>query len=173
MEKLNANEYNPFYQPYIDAVLAQNKNILELLDYAEKIAVDRLQYLTKSQQEFRYDEGKWSIKEILQHLIDAEQIFCYRALRFARFDKTDLAGFDENHYVAHSFCEAKDFDELLAEFKAVRKCSKMLFKNFSADILKNQGLANGNNMSVRAIGYVIAGHQLHHLDVIKERYLGV
>ena len=142
-----------------------------MLDYSENKAVILLQSLTKAQQEFRYAESKWSIKEILQHLIDAERIFAYRALRFARFDKTDLAGFEENSYVENSFCDDKNFDDLLEEFKVVRTCSKMLFKSFNVDILKNHGLANGNNMSVRAIAYVISGHQLHHLNVIKERYL--
>jgi len=171
MEVLNLNEYNSFYQPYVTEVLSINMNLIELLDFSEMQAIGLLQPLTKEQQEYRYAKNKWSVKEILQHLIDTERIFAYRALRFARNDKTNLAGFDENNYVSNSFCDSKGFDKLLIEFKTIRKCSKILFKSFNAVILKNKGLVDGNNMSVRAIGYIISGHQLHHIEIIKERYL--
>lgn len=171
MNILNKDEYAPFYQSYITTALSKNLNITELLEYAQSQLLKTVQDLTEKQVNYRYAERKWTIKEIVQHLIDAERIFAYRALRFARFDFTDLQGFDENHYVSHSFCDDNDYKTILEEFKIVRTSSVMLFESFNDDVLLNKATCNGNPMSVRAIGYAISGHQLHHLNVIKERYL--
>ena len=171
MDILNKNEYTVFYQDYINALSDKNLSLLEYLEQSAKQADDLLGHLTKVQQDFRYAGGKWSVKEIVQHLIDAERILAYRALRFARFDKTELSGYDEDYYVAHAFCGKSDFKSLLGEMKIVRQSTVLLFKNFDQEVLLNSGVANANKMSVRAIGYIISGHQLHHLKVIKERYL--
>lgn len=168
---LNSNEYATFYQPYISAALATNLSLTDLLEHAKIQLLKTLQGLSPEQIDFRYAEGKWSVKEILQHLIDAERIFAYRALRFARFDKTDLPGYDENLLAANSYCDEKDFKAMLEEFTIVRQSSVMLFKGFNEKVLLNKATCNGYQMSVRAIGFAISGHQLHHLQVIKERYL--
>jgi len=172
MEKLNTNEYASFYQPYISTALDTSLSLTALLDFAKNQLLETLEGISEAQINYRYAEGKWSIKEILQHLIDAERIFAYRALRFARFDFTDLPGYDENQLVAHSFCEEKDFKAMLEEFKIVRQSSELLFKGFNQTVLLNKATCNGYQMSVRAICFAISGHQLHHLQVIKERYLG-
>lgn len=171
METLNKDEYGAFYQPYISEAQSKNLGITDLMEYAKNQLLKTLEGLSEAQISYRYAEGKWSVKEILQHLIDAERIFAYRALRFARFDKTDLPGYDENYLVAHSFCDERDFKDMLEEFSIARKSSVILFKSFNETVLQNKATCNGYQMSVRAIGYAISGHQLHHLKVIKERYL--
>jgi len=171
MKNLASNEYHPFYKPYLLEAFSYNLSLIELLKLSELKLIDTLQSLSTEKQKYRYEKNKWSIKEILQHLIDTERIFTYRALRFARNDKTVLSGFDENYYVVNSFCEHKNFKELIKEFKQVRACTYTFFKGLDLQILKNKGVVNENNLSVRAIGYIISGHQLHHLQVIKKKYL--
>jgi hypothetical protein len=119
----------------------------------------------------RYAEGKWSIQEVVQHLIDAERIFNYRALRFARKDPTPLHGFDENHYVANARAEARAWDDLVEELKYVRISSELLFKSFNEEELESDGISSNNPMYVRGIGYIIIGHAMHHQRIIRERYL--
>ncbi|HBS11085.1 MAG TPA: DNA damage-inducible protein DinB, partial [Flavobacteriaceae bacterium] len=111
------------------------------------------------------------IKELLEHIIDAERIFAYRALRIARNDKTDLSGFEENSYVENANSDSRDYQELLEEFSYVRKSTVFLFKNFSKQVMLQVGTIDGNEITVRAIGYVNSGHLLHHINIIKERYL--
>lgn len=120
---------------------------------------------------YRYAEGKWSIKEIIGHLIDTERVMSYRALRFARFDSTPLMGFEENDWAKVSNASARSSNDLTDEFNLVRASTIMLFKSFDEKMISSSGEANKKQMSVRAIGYMIAGHELHHLSVIKERYL--
>lgn len=117
-----------------------------------------------------YAHGKWSIKDILQHLIDTERIFNYRALRFARNDKTILPGFEENLYAEISGANERSFDELLNEFNTLRKSTVDLFNSFDKKMLHCEGVCFNKNISVLAVGFVLAGHTLHHLNVIKERY---
>ena len=130
-------------------------------------------YLTVSEDKlvYRYAEGKWTIKEIISHLIDTERIFCYRALRFARQDKTPVAGFDENDYVEASNANNRAIEELLEEYASVRAASISLFKSFSDADLLRKGMAGSGEVSVRALGFLIIGHEKHHINVIKERYL--
>lgn len=122
-------------------------------------------------ENYRYAEGKWTPKDILLHLIDAERIFAYRALRIARNDKTALPGFEENDYVIEANAEERSMESLLEEYFDVRKATISLFLSFSADALKRLGEASGFSVSVRAIGYIILGHEKHHANVIIERYL--
>jgi hypothetical protein len=171
MELLGENEYAAFYQTYIQAVANDDKNIVENLEDSIQYALRVLRAVPYEKHVFRYAEGKWTIKEIIQHLMDAERVFNYRALRFARKDTTDLAGFDENYYVQNSNADQREFIELLEEFSALRKDTVLLYKSFSTDALLEIGTANGNPMSVRALGYITTGHLLHHLKVIQERYL--
>ena len=127
--------------------------------------------LSKEQLFYRYEEGKWSVKDIFCHLIDCERIYNYRALCIARGDKTALPGFEENDYAKAANADARQLSDIIAEYKSVRTSSIELFKSFDDEILHRIGIANNSPRSVRAIGYSLAGHEIHHLNVIKERYL--
>ena len=166
---LKDTEYAPFYSGYVKGL--GNVALMDILKTSEKDMLHSLSNLPKETYLFRYAEGKWTIKELLLHIIDAERVFSYRALRFARKDTTDLPGFDEDWFVEHSHANERSVSELLLEFSEVRAATISLFKSFSDETLLLSGTANGYNMSVRAIGFVICGHALHHLKIIKERYL--
>ncbi len=117
-----------------------------------------------------YAPGKWSVKDIIQHIIDAERVFAYRALRIARNDKTPLPGFEENEYVTMADAGKRSIDELLNEYDAVRKSNIILFSSFDNAMLIREGLCSSNNISVLGIGFVLAGHLYHHYKVMKEKY---
>lgn len=117
-----------------------------------------------------YAPGKWTIKDLLQHIIDAERVFAYRALRFSRNDKTELPGFDEDHYAANVSTKNRTVADLLEEFKTVRQSTIQLYKNLSPAAMHYEGVASGNKMSVLALGFTLCGHPIHHLNVIRERY---
>jgi uncharacterized damage-inducible protein DinB len=121
---------------------------------------------------YRYAEDKWTIKEVLMHMIDMERIYTYRALRFARNDQTVLPGFDDDHYIYFSGANDRDISGLLEEFAAVRHSTIMLLNGLTDDALLRSGIINGDLVSVGALAYHIAGHELHHINIIKERYLG-
>lgn len=167
---LNPNEYAPFYKPYIEEV-GKGRTLLSGLEATEREFIDLIDSLSDNQLNFAYAENKWTIKEVIVHLIDAERIFSYRALRFARNDKTDLSGFEENEYVPFSGANKRSKNDLIAEFKAVRNSTLCLFQSFSDEMLMRIGTIGGNAMSVRALGFIIAGHQKHHINVVRERYL--
>ncbi|SHI83090.1 DinB family protein [Flavobacterium terrae] len=170
MKNLLVNEYPEYFGTYInkveseDLIEALEVNLDDFTNFIENIVPD-------SKYEFRYQPEKWSIKEIVQHIIDAERIFAYRALRMARFDKTPLPGFEENDYVSVSESDKRTMDDLIREFVLVRKSTIELFESFSDEMMKSIGVASGKEVSVRAIGYIISGHCIHHQQVIKERYL--
>lgn len=117
-----------------------------------------------------YAPGKWTIKDILQHIIDTERIFAYRALRISRSDKTPLPGFDENAYAEHTSASERGIDDLLLEFTTIRTSTILLFKSFTNDMLLNEGTASNNPISPLAIGFATVGHVMHHMSVLKERY---
>ncbi len=120
---------------------------------------------------YRYAEGKWSIKEVIIHLIDMERIYTYRALRFARNDKTILPGFDDNEYVKHSGANNRDISALLKELEAVRHSTIVMIEGLEEEAFIRSGIINGKSVSARALLYHIAGHELHHMKIIRERYL--
>ena len=121
--------------------------------------------------EYRYAIGKWTIKDIILHLIDAERIFAYRALRIGRGDMKLLAGFEENDYVTNANANGRSLESLIEDFQLVRKSTLLLFENFSDKQLMYLGTSSDNIISVRAIGFLISGHQNHHLKIVQERYL--
>ena len=170
--QLLPNEYSAHYQPYIDAVGA-DANLLDELEISLHRTIQFVQDIPMDKFDYRYAEGKWTIKEILQHLIDAERIFAYRALRFSRNDQTPLPGFDENMYadVVNPVANKRHLKDLLTEFTAVRHATIALFKSFTEEDLLKNGVASENVMSVRAVGFVIIGHQNHHKKIFAERYL--
>jgi len=118
-----------------------------------------------------YAENKWTIKQIIQHIIDSERVFFYRALCFARGDNTVLPSFDENIYAEMSGSDARDLNDLITEFKSVRESGILLYKSFNNEMLNRTGICYNKKISPAAIGFVIAGHTLHHFNVIKERYI--
>jgi uncharacterized damage-inducible protein DinB len=167
--QLNKNEFAPYYSDYIDKAGAGD--LVEELEISIHRLIRFVQEIPMGKFDYRYAEGKWTIKDILLHLIDAERIFSYRALRFARNDKTPLASFEENEYVIQANANARSIQDLLTESAVVRQATLSLFKSFSEEELLRIGTASNNPMSVRALGFVIIGHQNHHQQVFQERYL--
>lgn len=169
MSNLAPGTYPAFIEGYLrfadaDTVSdAAKKYPAAISDFFENIPADRVSY--------RYAEGKWNIKEILQHIIDAERIFAYRALRIARHDKTPLAGFDEKSYAAAVNADERTWEDLLQEFRAVRESTDFLIKDFTQDQLQQSGTTNGEPNTVETLSFLIYGHILHHISIIKERYL--
>ncbi len=127
--------------------------------------------ITEEKSLYKYAEGKWTIKELLQHLIDAERVFTYRALAFARKDENTLPSFDENEYTDNSDANARDWQDLIIEFNVVRQSTEYLFNSFSDEAFQQTGQASNYTISVISLGFVIAGHLNHHLKIIAERYL--
>lgn len=166
---LTSEEYNPYYGVFIDQ--AESPNIIEGLQLGKQGFIEFVQSIPEEKLSYSYAEGKWTVAEVLQHLIDAERVFSYRALRFARKDKTALMGFDHDMYVPNSNANTYRKDEIIEDYQAVRNSSISLFKSFTDDMLLQIGEASGSPMSTRATGYILSGHQKHHLNVIKERYL--
>lgn len=167
--ELSKTEYSSFNATYVNAV--ENVDLIEGLEKGLDQMVSFMESIPTEKLEYRYAEGKWTIKDILLHLVDAERIFAYRALRIGRGDKTPLAGFEENDYVPNALANSRSMESLLNEFRFVRNATLCLFKSFSGEQLAYMGIASNNPISVRAIGFIISGHQNHHLKIIKERYL--
>jgi uncharacterized damage-inducible protein DinB len=167
---LQPAEYASYYQVYIDEVSSEY-SLLEELEVALHRFIKFVQDIPMDKFNYRYAEGKWTIKEIIQHLIDSERIFAYRALRFSRNDTTELPGFDENFYATQVNANARNLMSLLNEFSAVRHATIALFKNYSDTDLLKQGIASGRTVSVRALGFIIIAHQNHHQRIFQERYL--
>ncbi|WP_343330175.1 DinB family protein [Polaribacter staleyi] len=169
--KIPQEEYAPYFSGYINLIDTEKKSIIESLKESQNIFESVLSNLPKEKQNFAYAEGKWTIKELIQHIIDTERVFCYRALCFARNDKTALPGFDQDLFVNNDSANDRDYQDLLDEMAVLRKSTIQLYKSFSDEALLRIGVASENKMSVRALGYLFSGHQIHHLNVVKERYL--
>ena len=167
--KLDSDEYNSYYQPYINRV--EDIELLVALRYNYQSTVSFIKTIDENKLCYRYAEGKWSIKEIFLHLIDTERVFTYRALCIARNDKSELPGFDQDVFVSHSNADSRNMDDLLSEYKSVRMSTIYLFASFDDKILTLRGIANNSSLSVRAAAFIIVGHENHHLQIIKERYL--
>jgi uncharacterized damage-inducible protein DinB len=157
-----------YYKSYVNRVIALE--LMDALRVSHQELLQLIDVLPESKSEYRYQTGKWSIKEVLCHLIDAERIFSYRALRFARNDKTELHGFDDNHYVAEANTQSRILSQIIEEIKHLRVSTIDLFSSFSPAMLQRVGKANNTELSVLAIGYIIAGHEMHHRALLEERY---
>lgn len=167
--ELNSNEYNAYYSRYIEH-LGETELVKGLIDSHAKY-LEFFKSIPEDKLEYRYAEGKWTIKEIVLHLIDTERVFAYRAQRFGRKDTTPLSGFDQDDFVLASNANSRPLNNLLTEYSAVRQSSVQLFKNFNRAALLQLGEASGSKMSARAAGFMIIGHEEHHCKVIRERYL--
>jgi uncharacterized damage-inducible protein DinB len=170
IEKPREGEYAEYARMYIDLVPADG-HVISHLENNLKSTTKFLKSIPKSRHLHRYAEGKWTIKEILGHLIDDERIYVYRALRFARNDSTELPGFDQDPYAHYSGANDRDFRDLLDEFTLVRRCTIAFFNSLDDAALLRAGVANGHRVTVRALPYHILGHELHHIQLIKDRYL--
>ena len=163
------DEYLATYGRYIS--LVPEGDIRTILAKQSESTITLLRGLSESQGGYRYAPGKWSIKELVAHLSDAERIFAVRALRFARADETPLPGFEENDYVANGSFDDFSLADIVSGFENVRRSTVSLFKLMSTEASKRRGKANNAEISVRALAYVIVGHELHHVNVLRTRYL--
>jgi uncharacterized damage-inducible protein DinB len=158
-----------FYKNYVLHV--QDEDMMDALKTSGTLTAGLALAIPEHLGEFRYAPEKWSIKELLCHMLDAERIFAYRALRFARNDETPLAGFEENSYAPEANAHERTLQQIVNEMKSLRASTIDLFSSFTPEMLQRKGTANNNTISVINIGYVIAGHETHHRNVLTERYL--
>lgn len=163
------SEYSPHYEGYVSKV--PTGNLIEILEDQRHETQDLLAGIEDGRGLYRYAPGKWSIKEVVGHLTDAERVFCYRALRFARGDRTPLPGFDEQVYAPAGKFDARPLTDLAAELDVVRHATIALFSGLEPEAFTLRGPANNEEVSVRALAYIIAGHERHHLGILRERYL--
>lgn len=163
------DEFLPYYGRYID--LVPGEDLIDALRSGQEATRRLLEPLPEARGDYRYGPDKWTVKEVLGHLIDTERVFVYRALRFSRNDATPLPGFDENAWMPQTGFGARSLRSLLDEQRAVRGATIAFFENLAEDAWTRVGTANNASMSVRAAAFVIAGHELHHQNVLRERYL--
>jgi uncharacterized damage-inducible protein DinB len=169
MKRPAADEYLPYYETYIR--LVGDGDVVARLESQINDTAALIGKIPDSRGTHRYAPGKWSINEVLGHLIDSERIFAGRALRFARGDRTPVPGFEQDDYVAGGRFDDYPLSELLAEYEAVRKGTCFLFRHMTDEATARRGVANGAEISVRALAYITAGHELHHRGVIEKKYL--
>ncbi|MFN2597963.1 MAG: DinB family protein [Pyrinomonadaceae bacterium] len=163
------DEYAPYYEKYVSLVPAGG--IVETLRRQSADTLALLRSLTEEQAASRYEPGKWSVKEVVGHICDGERVFAYRALRFARNDSTPLPGFDQDPYVAAGNFDARTIRDLADEFESVRAATLSLFASLDEEAWARRGAANDTPVSVRALAHIIAGHELHHVGILREKYL--
>jgi hypothetical protein len=166
--KPEPDEYAPYYGKYVS--LISGDDILAILEKHPPELAALLSTCTEADGDFCYAPGKWSVKEVLGHVIDTERVFSYRALRIARNDQTPMEGFEQDDYVKYGPFSQCSLAALVEEFKSVRLATLSLFRGLDAAAWLRRGVANKNGVSVRAIAYIIAGHELHHRKILQERY---
>jgi len=167
---ITPDEYAPYQVSYVNLV-DPAYSLTEELEISVHNFIHFVREIPMDKYDYRYAEGKWTIKDIIQHVIDSERIFAYRALRFARADETPLPGFDENMYGNTANGDDRTINDLLTEMSAVRHANIMMFKSFKEQEFLRKGTASGYTVSVRALGFLIIGHQNHHMKIFRERYL--
>ena len=165
MPEHDFDEYFQYYEK-----LVENMELLEALGVIHE-RTKTIVNNTEVSGDYKYAQDKWSVKQLLCHLIDAERIFCNRALRFARNDTTDLPGYNHDIYVQFDNSINRNVSDILLEYQAVRYSSLCLFQSFTDDMLSKSGMANGKLLSVKGIGKIIAGHEKHHINILTEKYL--
>lgn len=164
-----ADEYNAYYDRYITKV--PDGDIVQQLVKQVSSTIKLLQSIPESKGDHRYAEGKWSVKEAVLHVVDAERIFAYRALRIARGDKTPLPGFEQDDYVPFSRAGERTLHDIAEELWSVRLATVALFTHLDEEALSRRGTASNHPVTPRALAYIIAGHELHHVQILRERYL--
>lgn len=168
LKDLTAEEYPPYYQTYIDQL--PEDSLILLLHKQKEEMTQLLKRLEEKDLEKRYAAEKWTVAEVLQHLFDTERIFQYRALRISRQDKAPLPGFDQDAYVPASFARNRSKEDLLEEYQTIRAAGISLFKSFSGSMLQERGNSSGGTLSVAAAGFIIAGHEKHHIRLFQSLY---
>lgn len=166
---LNLETIPHFYKNYVKQV--EETDLLQALRISGHRALELVHTIQDTQKDFQYAAGKWTIREVLCHMIDAEHIFAYRALRFARNDKTALPGWEENHYAPQANASGRSLQKIAAEMAHLRSATIDMFEGFTPEMLVRKGIANNNELSVVALGFIIAGHETHHCQILKDRYL--
>jgi uncharacterized damage-inducible protein DinB len=169
MKRPLQNDYAPYYDGYIKNI--KDDNIIKVLEEQLITTNIFLNSITEEKSEFRYAEGKWSIKELVGHLIDSERVFAYRALSISRGEKQPLPSFDEKEYTRESDYSKRKFSDILKEFKLLREANLLMFKSLPEEKLNKRGIANNVEVTVLALLFIIAGHEAHHIRILKERYL--
>ena len=168
MPRPSATEYHSFYQTYINYTSGKDYSIL-VQQYNDRI-IESWNAIPVEKVNYAYGPNKWTIKQMFQHVIDTERIFAYRALAIARKEPAALTGFDENEYAKNGTAINRNWKDMLVEWRVVRQSTNLLFASFTEEQNKAIGTASGNPISVNAIGFIIFGHALHHLHILKERY---
>lgn len=168
-ERPGPTEYVPYFARYVG--LVPEGDLLQTMERQLSETLDLLRSITPTKAAYRYAPDKWSIKQVIGHVSDTERVFCYRALCFSRGDDTPLPAFDENEYVRRANFGDRLLTDLAAEFEAVRSSTLHFFRSLDDDVLQRRGVANNNGFTVRAIAYIIAGHERHHVKILRERYL--
>ncbi len=163
------DEFAPYYLTYVNSV--PEGDIISILSQQMEDTMLLLNDVSEEQGQFHYAPGKWSLKEVIGHITDTERIMAYRLLCIARGETLSLPGFDENKYVAHASFNQQPIEQLLANLSVVRQSTILLLKSLAAESYTRKGLANNVEMTVRALAYIIAGHALHHCQIINERYI--
>lgn len=167
---LKPSEYNPYYEIYI-AKVSDEMSLIDSLKEGGIQVENFFKFIPNDKLEYRYAEDKWSIKEVLQHIIDTERVFMYRCFRIARHDKTPLAGYEQDDYIDPSHANKKAINDLIEEYKSVRHSFILLLKSLNENDLKFIGNASESALSSRAAAFITVGHENHHIEVIKSRYL--
>lgn len=168
--ELTLGEIGEFYRGYINLIPGEAR-LIETLEKNTGMIHDFLKAIPSDKWRYRYSPEKWSLLEMVQHLIDTERIFQYRALSFARNERQSLSGFDQDNYVINSGADARSPALLIKEFRAVRESGIYMYKSFTDDMLKRTGRMNDVIATPRAIGFIMVGHALHHKEMISKRYL--
>ncbi|MGA9353945.1 MAG: DinB family protein [Terriglobales bacterium] len=163
------SEYDPYYERYIS--LVQTDDMAATLQKQAEETRDLLGKVSVESADFRYAPGKWSVKEVLGHVNDTERIMSYRVLRIARGDETPIEGFEQDDYVAGANFGLRAMDDLLHEFSTIRNATIQLIRQLDPEAAERRGTANQKPISARAVVYVIAGHELHHRRILREKYL--
>ena len=166
---LNLDTIPHFYKNYVKQI--EETDLLQALRISGHRMVEVVHSIPVSKQDYRYADGKWSVRELLCHVIDCERIFAYRALRFARNDRTPLEGFEENDYAPQANAQNRSLGSIADEMARVRASTIDLYQSFSPEMIMRKGAANKNEISVMALAFIIAGHETHHRKVLVERYL--
>jgi hypothetical protein len=169
MKRPQPTDYPAYYESYISQV--KGDNVLRALEDQILMMQNILSDIPEEKEDFTYAEGKWTLKEVIGHIIDTERIMAYRALRFSRNDSTELPGFDQDTYVSAADFNKRSLYDLAHEFGVVRESNIILFKSFDEEALNRKGIANGKEITVRALVYIVAGHAVHHLNVLRQKYL--
>ena len=168
IERPQADEYSAFAARYVD--LVGNGPIIEILEYLQQMNYNFFLRLDPDKASYAYAEGKWTVKQVLGHMADTERVFAFRALAFSR-EAIELPGFDQDVYMEKATFNERSLEDIAEEYRTVRESTLFLLKSLTEEQSKQKGIASGNPVSVRGLAYMIAGHEMHHIKILKERYL--